>query len=65
MNIGEKIRAAANGKQVNALLPDGVALIYGGKKLWCFTVNGTAQSFHEPFDDAKTCAARWVEIDKQ
>lgn len=61
MTLADKIRAAPNAKAANAALPEGAAIIYQGKKLWAFSVNGQAQTSQTTFDDAKSAAARFYE----
>ncbi len=60
MTTAEKIRSAANGKSVNAILESGLAVVNRGRGVWAFTVNGSIRSEGD-FYEAREAAARFIE----
>lgn len=56
----DKIRHAPNANVINALLPDDMALVSSGRRLWTVTESGDAKGFPESFDDARRRVADMV-----
>lgn len=65
--VEDAICRAPNGKALNALLPEGVAVLNRGKSnrshgQWAFTVNGNCVKTGD-FADVKMAAADWMVAD--